>query len=385
MKRFAPLCIAALLAVPGASALADIEVGVILSQTGPAASLGMPARQTVDLWPDSVAGQTLNVTVFDDRSDPTAAATAARQLIENRKVDIIIGPSITPTSLAALQAAGESGTPIFTLAGGASIVVPLEGPKQWAFKMPPDETIPVKLILDDMEARGMERLGVVAVANAYGEVFANVISKAAAERGIEVVGTETFNPTDTSFVAQSLKLLSAQPDAIFIAAVGTPGAMPHVELVNRGFEGQVYQTQAIANNDFLRIGGDALEGALFPVSPLLVAEQLPDDNPVKPKAVEYVEKYEAEHGPGSRSLFGAMAWDAIAFLENALPHALQHGEPGTPEFRQALRDAIEQTNELVVSQGVYTLSPTDHNGADERSQVMVRITDGAWEYAGGDN
>lgn len=382
MRMLARLCLVSALGLPSGAALADINVGVILSQTGPGASLGIPARNTVALWPAQVAGQKLNVTVLDDRSDPTAAATAARQLIEDRKVDIIIGPSITPTSLSALQAAGESGTPIFTLAGGKSIVEPLEGARTWAFKMPPDEGIPVKLILQNMQKAGHKRLGIVAVANSYGEVFAQVMRQMAPQFGVEIVGTESFNPTDTTFVAQSLKLLAAQPDAIFIAAVGTPGAMPHVELVRRGFKGQVYQTQAIANNDFLRVGGKELEGALFPVSPLLVAEQLPDSNPVKVPAMDYVQRYEQAHGAGSRSLFGAMAWDAIAFLENAVPKALAQAQPGTPEFRKALRDALQSTQELVVSQGVYSLSPTNHNGADERSQVMVRIHNGGWQYAG---
>lgn len=382
MRTLKSLCVAVALALGSTSALAEVNVGVILSQTGPGASLGIPARQTVSLWPTEIAGEALKVTVMDDRSDPTAAATAARQLMEDRKVDIIIGPSITPTSLSALQAAGEGKTPIFTLAGGKSIVEPLEGARTWAFKMPPDEGIPVSILLEHMKSQGYKRLGIVAVANSYGEVFAEVMRQMAPEYGVEVIGTESFNPTDTSFVAQSLKLMAAQPDAIFIAAVGTPGAMPHVELVRRGYKGQIYQTQAIANNDFLRIGGKEVEGALFAVSPLLVAEQLPDDNPVKAVATDYIQRYEAVHGEGSRSLFGAMAWDAMAFLEDALPKALEKAQPGTPEFRAALRDALQSTNELVVSQGVYSMSPTNHNGADQRSQVLVRIENGGWKYAG---
>lgn len=380
MRTFKSIGAALALSFAGSAAIADVNVGVILSQTGPGASLGIPARHTVQLWPAEIAGEKLNITVLDDKSDPTASATAARQLMEQRKVDVIVGPSITPTSLSALQAAGENQTPIFTLAGGKSIVEPLEGPRTWAFKMPPDEGIPVKLLLEHMKKSGHKRLGIVAVGNSYGEVFADVMKKAAPEYGVEVIGTETFQPTDTSFVAQAVKLLAARPDAIFIAAVGTPGAMPHVELVRRGFKGQIYQTQAIANNDFLRVGGKEVEGAIFAISPLLVAEQLPDSNPVKKVALDYIKRYEDVHGAGSRSLFGAMAWDAYLFLEDALPKALANARPGTPEFRRALRDAIESARELVVTQGVYSLSPANHNGADERSQVLVRIDNGGWKY-----
>jgi branched-chain amino acid transport system substrate-binding protein len=115
------------------------------------------------------------------------------------------------------------------------------------------------------------------------------------------------------------------------------------------------------------------------VAPALVPEQLPDANPIKKVASDYVQRYEAKYGAGSRSLFGATAWDALLIAQQAAREALKKGKPGTPEFRAALRDAIEGLHDFVGAEGVYNMSAADHNGVDSRSQVMVRIENGAWK------
>jgi branched-chain amino acid transport system substrate-binding protein len=211
-------------------------------------------------------------------------------------------------------------------------------------------------------------------------VFIDEAAKYAPAAGIKIVSVERFGGTDTSFVSQALKIIAAKPDAVFIAAAGTPAAMPQIELTNRGYKGTQYQTQAVANNDYLRIGGKAIEGTLMTVSPLLVAEQLPDSNIIKPVAMKYVQTVEAKYGPGSRTLFGGQAWDVSLMLEKAIPVALQKAKPGTPEFRLALRDALENIKDLVLTEGVYSMSVKDHNGADARSQVLVEVKDGKWKY-----
>ncbi|WP_050418950.1 ABC transporter substrate-binding protein [Bradyrhizobium tropiciagri] len=375
------LLFALVLSGAGASvAEAEVKIGVILSLTGSSASLGIPARNTVDLWPKEIGGQAVQVTILDDASDPGAATTAARKLTAENAVDVIVGPSITPTSLAIMQVAEETGTPALTLAGSSAIVDPPTGPRRWMFKLPPNEAIALHRILGNMQQNQKTKLGVVAVSNAYGQTFLDVASKIAAMYNVSIIATERFNPTDPSFASQALKIVAARPDAVFIAATGTPGATPQIELKRRGFAGTIYQTQAIANADFLRVGGKDVEGTLFPVAPLLVAEQLPDTNPIKKVALEYLKAYERKYGEKSRSLFGGVAWDAQLIIQAAIKQALGKAAPGTREFRQALRDSIEQLRDLVVTHGVYSFSTIDHNGADERSQVMVEIRDGNWLY-----
>ena len=361
------------------AAQADIKIGVIVSLTGPAASLGIPAENSVKLWPAELGGQKVQLIVLNDSSDPTAAAKDATKLITEDNVDVIVGPSITPTSLAVVEVAARSGVPVISLAGGGAIVEPQDGPRRWAFKMSPTEAISLHVVFDQMTRDKATTLGAIAIANSFGEGYRKALEKVAPTRNIKVVAVEKYAPADQSVTAQVLKVIAANPDAVFIFSAGTPGALPQIELVERGYKGHIYQTQGVANADFLRVGGKALEGGLMTVAPVLVAEQLPDSNPVKKPGLDYVKRYEDKYGHGTRSLFGATAWDAQLWLNAAIPAALKKGKPGTPEFRTALRDSIEGLKEFVGSQGVFNLSDKDHNGVDQRSQVLVKIENGQWK------
>ena len=196
----------------------------------------------------------------------------------------------------------------------------------------------------------------------------------------EIRDTERYSRTDTSVTGQVLKLVSAKPDAILIAASGTPAVLPQRTLKERGYAGQYYQTHGVANNDFLRVGGKDIEGTYLPAGPVLVAAQLPANNPVKASALDYIAKYEAANGKGSVSTFGAHAWDAGRLMSAAAAVALKTAQPGTPAFRAALRDALEKINELHGAHGVFNMSPTDHLGLDQRARIMVKIENGTWKY-----
>jgi len=377
LARFAIL---AALVAGGPPALADIHIGVILSTTGPAASLGIPEEQAIKLWPGEIAGEKVRFTILNDASDTTTATKNAQRLINEDKVDLIIGASVTPTSLAVVEVAGNAQVPVISLAGGGAIVLPQDGPRKWAFKLSPTEPISIGLVLDHLQKSGKGKsVATIGISTSYGEGFLKAFEAIAAQRGFKIVATEKYNQTDPSVTAQVLKVISANPDAVYIFAAGTPGALPQIELAQRGYKGLVYQTQGVANNDFLRVGGKSLEGGYMTVAPVLVAEQLPESNPVKKAAVDFVQRFEKAQGANSRSLFAATAWDALLIVQNAAREALKKGKPGTPAFRSALRDAIEGLHDFVGSEGVYTMSPSDHNGVDARSQVMVKIENGAWK------
>ncbi len=373
------LAAAVLLAAAPLAAAQDIVIGSVLSLTGPGASLGIPERNTIELLPTTVAGRKVRYVVLDDATDTTAAVRNARKLVTEDKVDVIIGPTVTPTSLAMLEVIGPAETPMISLAGSGVIAHPVEGHKRFSFKLAPNEPLMAARVFEHATNNKVRTIAYIAFANAFGESFTSEMRKVGELRKVQTVAHEKFNPTDTSVTPQVLKVLSLNPDAVLIAASGTPAATPVIELRRRGYKGIIYLNQGVANNDFLRVGGKELEGAVFSVSPVLVAEQLADANPIKKVAMEYVRKYEAKHGPGSRTLFGATVWDAWLILERAIPIALKSGQPGTPEFRRALRDAMEQTRELVGAQAVFNLSPTDHSGGDQRGQVLVEIRDGKWK------
>jgi branched-chain amino acid transport system substrate-binding protein len=369
----------ALAAASFAAQAQDIVIGSVLSLTGPGASLGIPERNTIELLPTSIAGRKIRYVVLDDATDTTTAVRNARKLVTEDRVDVIIGPTVTPTSLALLEVIGPAETPMISLAGSGVIAYPVEGNKRWSFKLAPNEPLMAARVFEHATNNNVKTIAYIAFANAFGESFTAEMRKVGELRKVQTVAHEKFNPTDTSVTPQVLKVLSLNPDAVLIAASGTPAATPVIELRRRGYKGIIYLNQGVANNDFLRVGGKELEGAVFSVSPVLVAEQLPDANPIKKVAMDYVRRYEAKFGPGSRTLFGATAWDAWLILERAIPIALKTAQPGTVEFRRALRDAMEQTKELVGTQAVFNLSPVDHSGGDQRGQVLVQIRDGKWK------
>ncbi|MEZ2721381.1 ABC transporter substrate-binding protein [Paenalcaligenes hominis] len=379
MKRTV-LASAIALALPMA-AMAQVKVGISVSSTGPAASLGIPERNTVSLLPTEIAGQKVEYIVLDDGTDTTVAVRNMRKLITEDNVDVVIGTSVTPGSLAMVDVAGETKTPMISVAANARIVEPAEGAREWVFKTPQNDQLMAAALADAMEKQGVKTLGFIGFNDAYGDGWLDVMTKAAEAKGIKMTAVERYNRNDTSVTGPVLKLTAANPDGILIAGAGTPVALPQGEIINRGYKGVLYHTHGSANNDVLRVCGKDCEGMVLPAGPLLVADQLPDDNTVKTSALEYKKLYEDKYGEGSINTFGGHMWDAALLVHDAIPRALESGaKPGTAEFRAALRDAIEKTSDLAASQGVFTMSADDHAGLDERARVMVKVEGGKWTY-----
>ena len=370
------------LAASYGSAFAQIKVGVSVSATGPAASLGIPEKNTFALLPKEIAGQKVQYIVLDDATDSTTAVKNARKLVSEEKVDLLIGSTAVPGSLAMSDVAAESGTPMISMAASASLVEPVDAKRRWIFKTPQNDSQMATAIVAHMLDAGVKSVAFIGFSDAYGEGWYREFSKLAELRKIKIVANERFARPDTSVTGQVLKIVSANPDAVLIAGAGTPAALPQKTLKERGYKGKIYQTHGVANNDFLRVCGKDCEGTFLPAGPLLVAEQLPDSNPVKKSAMAYRTAYEKAYGVGSISTFGGHAWDAGMLLGAAVPQALKKGKPGTPEFRAALRDGIEAIKNLPVSQGIVNMSPTDHVGFDQRSRVMVEIVNGKWKLLG---
>ncbi len=378
--KFTTQLLAAVLAAVGVGAVLaqDIKVGVTLSATGPAASLGIPERNTFPLLPQTIGGKKIQYIVLDDASDTTTAVRNARKLITEDKVDVLVGSTITPNSLAMIDVAAESETPMVSMAASSRIVEPVDAKRRWVFKTPQNDQQMALVIVGDMIKRGVKSVAFIGFADAYGEGWWNEFSKIAETRGLKVLANERYQRSDTSVTGQVLKLISAKPDAILIAGAGTPAALPQKTLKERGYGGTIYQTHGVANNDFLRVCGKDCEGTLLPAGPVLVAAQLPADHPVKKSALAYVEAYEKANGKGSTSTFGAHAWDTGVLLQAAIPVALKTAQPGTKEFKVALRNALEGVKNVPGAHGIFNMSASDHLGLDQRAAVMVMIQNGAW-------
>ncbi len=357
------------------AALADITVGVTIATTGPAASLGIPEKNTFALLPQTIAGEKVKWVILDDATDSSNAVKNARKMISEDKIDVLVGSSTVPTSLALVEVANETKTPQLALAP----VAPAPDKRAWVFVPPQSNAVMASAIIEHMQANGVKTMGFIGYNDPFGEGYFKEVAPLAEKAGIKIVASERYNRTDTSVTAQVLKLMSTNPEAILIVGSGTPAALPQTTLFDRGYKGKVYQSHGAANRDFLRVGGKAVEGAILPVGPMLVYEQLADSHPLKKLAGDYVRAYEAAHGPDSRSTFGGHAYDAFLMISRAVPEAMKKAKPGTAEFRAALRDALEGIKEMPATHGVFTMSPTDHNGLDTRARVLVHVEGGNWK------
>lgn len=376
MKVFALPLAAAVLATLPALGAAEIRVGVTVGTTGPAASLGIPYRNTFDILPDTLGGEPVRYIILDDATDPTTAARNARRLIEEDKVDLLLGSGATPTSTAVSEVAAQAKVPQIALSPVAQTAIENN---PWVFTVAQPVSVMMGAVVNHIKENGGNSVGYIGFSDSWGDLVINGTKANTDKADIKVVAEERYGRVDTSVAGQVLKVMGARPDAVVVGGSGTPGALPHVSLRDRGYQGPIYHNHGVINRDFLRVGGAALEGGFAPTGPVMVAEQLPDDNPIKAVALEFSDAYEKKFGEGTRNAFSAYSYDAYLIADAAVAKAKEKAKPGTPEFREALRDAIENTTELVGTHGVYNMSPTDHIGVDERAAVLVRITDGNWQ------
>lgn len=372
LKKLIPLMIAALAAAP---AFADIKVGIIASMTGPGAGLGAETKKAVAMFPATVGGEKVSYVLLDDGGDPTNAVKNVRMLISEEKVDAILGPNLVSTAMAMADVANAEKVPMVSVAP-----LDVSGEKRnYVFRSEPSADLMVNRIVADMQASGAKTVGFIGFSDSWGDLLHKALVKST-EGKIKIVADERYGRTDPSVQAQVLKLIAAKPDVVFVGASGTPAAMPQITLRDRGFKGKIYQSHGVANKEFLRVGGKAVEGALLPVGPVLVADQLADGHPTKKNGLAFVKDLEGRNGPDSRSTFAGASWDAWLLLQNGIVSAQKgKAKAGTPEFRAAVRDGIEKTNKLVGTNGVYTMAAGDHAGYDPSSIVLIKVENNRWK------
>ncbi|UZE50676.1 ABC transporter substrate-binding protein [Rhodopseudomonas sp. P2A-2r] len=357
------------------SAQAQIKVGITMSASGPGAALGQPQSKTVAALPKEIAGQKVTYVALDDQSDPTKASQNARKMIAEDKVDILIGSSLTPVSLPMIDVAAEAKTPLLTLAAGGVLVQPMDDKKKWVFKVVPNDDIMTTAILRYMVKIGVKKLGYIGFADGYGEGYYNVLEEKAPQAGIQLTTHEVYARSDASVTGQILKIIASKPDAVFVAGAGTPAVLPQRALRERGYKGPIYTTDGVANNDFIRLGGKDIEGSIFAGEAFTIVDDMAKDDPFRAPSEKYIAAYQAVYNE-TPSAFGANLWDSMVLVENAIPAALKAGKPGTAEFRAALRDAIEVGKEIYLCNGLSNMSPTNHNGYDERSAFLIQVKGG---------
>jgi branched-chain amino acid transport system substrate-binding protein len=368
---------AALPGAPAAAQTSEITIGISISTTGPGAALGIPERNALDFVPKEIGGVPLKLIVLDDGGDPTTATTNARRFVTESKADVIMGSSITPPTIAVSNVANEAGIPHIGL---SPFTITPERMK-WSVTMPQPVPIMGKVLYEHMKAHNVKTVGYIGYSDSYGDLWFNDLKNQGVPTGFSIADEERFARPDTSVAGQVLKLVAANPDAILIGASGTAAGLPQTELRDRGYQGLIYQTHGAASMDFIRIAGKSAEGVLMASGPVMDPEDQPDSALTRKPGLALDTAYEAKYGANSRSQFAGHAYDAFLVLARIVPVALKTAKPGTPEFREALRQALLTERDIAASQGVYNFTDKDRYGLDDRSRILLTVKDGKYVLA----
>jgi branched-chain amino acid transport system substrate-binding protein len=356
-------------------ASAEITIGVSLGATGPGASLGIHYKNAYTLMPKTLGGEPVKYIILDDASDPTIAAKNARKLVSEDRVDALMGSNGVPSAVQMTQVAAESKTPMIAL----TPIPPLPPERAaWTFIVPQTTELMMGAIGEQMKLHGVKTVGYIGFSDTWGDLVLKALESHAAADGYKIVTNERYARADTSVTGQVLKIMAANPDAVVVGGSGTGGALPHIALVERGYKGPIYHNQGTVNAEFIKVGGKNVEGAVAVTGPLIVPEELPANYPTKAVSLEFTKRYEAAFGAGSRNAFAGYAYDGYLVLNAAVPAALKKAKPGTAEFRDALRASLENVRNIVGTHGVYNMSPSNHNGLDDRARVLVKVEQGTW-------
>lgn len=372
-RLFAIATVAGLLVGAGL-AQAQIKIGAILSISGPGAGMGNGYKGAFDFFPKEIAEQKVEYIVRDDGTDASNAYTIAQKMITEDHVDAFIGPSLTASDAAVAPLADKAQVPMIAMA-------PYEyDPRKqpYVFNDAQPLSLMVAKVFKYMQQHGVKTVGFIGFSDGWGDAVLAATKTAAAADGIRILDDERYARTDTSVDAQVLRLMSRHPQAVMMGNSATPAALPVVALRRRGYHGGIYGNHGIVSPAFIKVGGAAVEGVIADTSPLVVYQQLPAGNVVKPVATAFMQEYTKKFGPQSVNPFAGYSYDAMLLLKNAIPQALKVARPGTVQFREALRAALEKTHELVGVSGVYNMTPDNHNGQDGRAAVLVEVKHGAW-------
>ena len=175
----------------------------------------------------------------------------------------------------------------------------------------------VAAVVERMKRAGVKTVAFIGFSDALGDLAYDSLLKAAEAAGIKVVANERYARGDSSVAGQVLKIMATRPDAVFAGNSGTPGALPYLALAERGYRGQLYGTHGLINADFVRVAGVSVEGLMVPSGPVMVADQLSPDNPVRKVALEFRSGYQQMHGAAPADAFSAYTFDAWLLFADA--------------------------------------------------------------------
>lgn len=362
------------LAAFGAIAAEPIKIGSVLSVTGPAAFLGDPELKTIQMYIDDMnkkgglLGRQIQFVHYDDGSDANKANGFAKRLIDDDKVDVIVGGTTTGSTMSMVPLVERAGVPFISLAGAVVIIEPV---KKFVFKTPHTDRMAAEKVFEDMKKRGISKVALLSETSGFGQSGKKETEGVAAKYGITLVANETYGPKDTDMSPQLTKIRNAPGvQAVFIFGLGQGPAIATKNYKQLGITLPLYHAHGVASNEFIKLAGSAADGVRLPAAALLVADKLPDNDPQKKVAVDYTKAFK-EQWKSEVSTFGGHAYDGLMIAVDAIKRA------GSTD-KAKIRDAIESTKGYVGTGGVVNMSPTDHMGLDLTAFRMLEIKNGDW-------
>jgi branched-chain amino acid transport system substrate-binding protein len=358
----------------GAFAAEPIKIGSVLSVTGPAAFLGDPELKTLQLYVDDlnkkggVLGRQLQLVHYDDGSDAGKANGFTKRLIEDDKVDILVGGTTTGSTMSAVPLVERAGIPFISLAGAVVIVEPV---KKWVFKTPHTDRMAAEKVFDDMKKRGISKVALLSETSGFGASGKKETEAVAGKYGITLVANETYGPKDTDMSPQLTKIRNtAGVQAVFVFGLGQGPAIVTKNYKQLGINLPLYQSHGVASDEFLKLAGPAAEGVRLPSPAQLIPEQLPANDPQKAVVTAYANAYKAAYKTDV-STFGGYAYDGLMLAVDAIKRA-----GGTDKAK--VRDALEATKGFIGTSGTFNMSATDHMGLDLSAFRMLEVKNGNW-------
>ena len=351
-----------------------IKIGAVLSVTGPASFLGDPEAKTIELYVEKinaaggVLGRKLQLISYDDASDAEKARTFAKRLIEQDKVDVLLGGSSTGTTMPVMPLAAESQIPFISFGGAVGIIEPVQ---KWVFKTPHTDRMACEKIFAELRDRKLTKLALISGAGGFDKSMRGECLKVAKTSGIEVIADENYGSNDTDMTAQLTKIKNtAGVQAVLNAGFGPGPAIVTKNYRQLGMTMPLYQSHGVGSKEFIKLAGAAAEGVRLPAAALLVASSLPASDKQRSVVVNYTRDYESRF-KSEVSTFGGHAYDGLMLMVEAIKIA-------KTTDKAKVRDALENIKGYMGTGGLVNMSPTDHLGLDLSAFRMLEVKGGNW-------
>ncbi|OYW22053.1 MAG: ABC transporter substrate-binding protein [Burkholderiales bacterium 12-64-5] len=355
-----PVLALALTGMAGAAIAADpIRIGAILSTTGPGAGAGIPQRNGLQLAvklaneKGGINGRPVQLIVEDDGSSPDVAVTKANNLIFSQKVEAIIGPTLTASTLAVGGVADPAKIPVMAFTG---LGVAMEKTRRCVFHMLPSQDLNARALLEvATKGLGVKKLGVLHD-SAYGNIVMAKIREVGPDYPVEIVAVEKWEVGATDATTQAAKVKAASPDAV--AVIGN-SATPFRNTRQIRMTVPLLSALGTATYEYVKAMGDAADNIVF-------AEFLVAEDPL-PGQAAFVEAFRKEYGVLPKTM-EASAWDAF----NAVAAGL--AKVGTDAAPGSLCEAIRGPFDGAMAR--FDFSKDDMTGLTLQSYVFSKLDKG---------